>query len=715
VGYQLGVDLGTTFTAAAVNRDGRTEVVTLGTRALQIPSVVYLREDGELLVGEPAERRSVTAPGRIAREFKRRMGDPTPILLGGTPFSAHALTGKLLREVVEVVTAGEGGPPDAIVVTYPANWGEYKKELLEQAIRHADIGSARTAIEPEAAAVFYASTTRVEPGEVIAVYDLGGGTFDATVLRKTPQGFEILGQPMGIEQLGGVDFDEAVFVHVASQLGDVVDRLDPEDQEAVAALARLRRDCVDTKEALSWDTEATIQIALPSTRTEVRLTRAEFEDLIRPVLLDTVEVMGRAQRSADVEPTELKAIVLVGGSSRIPLVAQLLVDAFHCPVAIDVHPKHAVALGAALLPTSPVPSAPRAEEDAVTPAAAPPTEPTAGSTRSRRPVLVGAAIGTIGIIAIGALLLTVGDDGDDARTVATTPPSTPTTVESPVEPTVIDTITLEMGPFQMATGHGSLWITGGDTSDVLLRIDIDTGEIDESIDVPAVPSGIATTSSAVWVTSQGDNSVSRILPDTNEVVATIPVGTKPFGVAATDDGVWVTNEIDGTISVIDPSTNTITATVPVGSAPNGITFAEGSIWVTLLGDDAVARVDPSTNAVVATIPVGGRPFAALGAGGLIWVTGSNDNSLSRIDPATNEVTSKVTLGGTPVGLSLDDTALWVANASGDSTSRVDTETASVTATVLTGDEPFYTAAGGGSIWVANFSGRSVSRVDPGTR
>ena len=84
MGYVLGVDLGTTYTAAATYRDGRTETVSLGTRSLMIPSVVFLKEDGEFLTGEAAERRGAAEPGRFAREFKRRLGDPTPILLGGT-------------------------------------------------------------------------------------------------------------------------------------------------------------------------------------------------------------------------------------------------------------------------------------------------------------------------------------------------------------------------------------------------------------------------------------------------------------------------------------------------------------------------------------------------------------------------------------------------------------------------------------------------------
>jgi GT2 family glycosyltransferase/actin-like ATPase involved in cell morphogenesis len=349
VGYQLGVDLGTTYTAAAVIRNGVAEVATLGTRSLEIPSVVYLRDDGAMLIGEAAERRSLTEPDRFAREFKRRIGDPTPVMLGGSPFSAHTLMAKLLRAVVKVVADREGTTPDHIVVTHPANWGEYKRELLDQALHQADVGPTTKVTEPEAAAVHYASTTRVGAGQTVAVYDLGGGTFDAAILRNEGVRFTLLGEPQGIEQLGGVYFDDAVFNYVSGYVSEALEQLDPDDPGSVAAVSRLRRDCVEAKEALSWDTDTTIPVGLPNQRTEVRLTRSEFEDMARPALAESIEAMRRALRSAAVDPSELTAVLLVGGSSRIPLVGQMLMSDLQRPTAIDVHPKHAVALGAAHL------------------------------------------------------------------------------------------------------------------------------------------------------------------------------------------------------------------------------------------------------------------------------------------------------------------------------------------------------------------------------
>ena len=348
MGYALGVDLGTTYTAAATCRDGRTEVATLGSRSASVPSIVLMRDADTVLTGEAAERRAATEPDRVAREFKRRVGDTTPIFLGGSPYSAELLMSELLQWVVGEVAEREGGAPDRVAVSHPANWGAYKRELLDNAIRQADLGDAITLSEPEAAAIHYASTERVEVGATIAVYDLGGGTFDAAVLRKTDTGWETLGTPEGIERLGGIDFDAAVFAHVQRSLGGALEELDEDDPTAMAAVGRLRQECTAAKEALSSDTDASIPVLLPNLQTQVRLTRGEFEDMIRPQISMTLDAMRRALASARVTPEDVKVVLLVGGSSRVPLVAQMITADFGRPVNVDVHPKHAIALGAAL-------------------------------------------------------------------------------------------------------------------------------------------------------------------------------------------------------------------------------------------------------------------------------------------------------------------------------------------------------------------------------
>lgn len=461
MGYTLGFDLGTTFTAAAVVRDGRAEIVALGNHTASIPSVVFLRDDGELLVGDVAERRGVQEPARLARTFKRRFGDSAPIMLDRSPFSADRLITVVLSQVVADVVRRQGGPPDRVAVTHPANWGAYKIDLMRQAVQAAGIDDAVFVTEPVAAAVRYASTERVEPGGVIAVYDLGGGTFDAAVLRTTVDGFETLGAPQGIERLGGIDFDEAVLAHVRATLGESLESLDGSDPAVRAALAKLRDECVAAKEALSSDSEATIAVLLPNLQTQVRITRAEFEDVIRPIVRETVQSLRRAIDVAGVEPHQVQAVLLAGGSSRIPLVAEMVGAALERPVVVDTHPKHAVALGAALvaargsqapsLAPPPPPVAPMSPAAPPPPAAVAPVQPeplpagptisataqmpaaaavqgpataSASPPRSKRTALVaGAAVAAVVAVVVGVLAFG-GGDGGDASAVTTGAPTT---------------------------------------------------------------------------------------------------------------------------------------------------------------------------------------------------------------------------------------------------------------------------------------------------
>ena len=349
--YRLGVDLGTTWTAAAIWEAGKAAIFPLGQQRAAIPSVVLLRADGTVLTGEAAIRRAISEPERVAREFKRRIGDPTPIIVAGTPYPAEALTARLLRSVIDQVATQQGRAPEQVVISHPANWGAYKLELLTDIARRADLDPAECAFitEPEAAAISYASRQRVGIGQNACVFDLGGGTFDVALLQRTPVGFAILGRPDGIERLGGIDFDAAIYAHVTSNLGQHYTELDPEDPLTLSAIARLRQDCVEAKEALSADTDTTIPVLLPNYQTEMRLTRAEFEQLIRPPLLDTIETTRRAIASAGLETSEIHHVLLVGGSSRIPLISQLVQRELNLPTSVDADPKHAIAVGAATL------------------------------------------------------------------------------------------------------------------------------------------------------------------------------------------------------------------------------------------------------------------------------------------------------------------------------------------------------------------------------
>ena len=364
--YATGIDIGTTFSAAATWRDGRAATVALGDRAATVPSVLFLREDGVMLVGEAAVRRAVSEPLRVVREFKRRVGDYVPVVLGDRHFSAAELTAQVVRWVAGKVAEREGGPPDYAVLTHPASWGQHRLALLADAAAAAGLPRAGLLPEPVAAGLYYASQQRVPAGALIAVYDLGGGTFDATLLRKTATSFEIIGAPRGDDRLGGVDMDEMVFDHVVRSMGPSWPDVADDDVVGIGALAQVRAAAVDAKEALSSDTQATVPVVLPGCTGEVLLSRPELERMVAPVVLRTVDLVRQVCATADVAPDELDAVLLVGGASRMPLVSELVTNELRRPVVVDAHPKYAVCLGAAIA------AAARLEGRAEAPAAPPP-------------------------------------------------------------------------------------------------------------------------------------------------------------------------------------------------------------------------------------------------------------------------------------------------------------------------------------------------------
>jgi actin-like ATPase involved in cell morphogenesis len=429
--YQLGVDLGTTWTAAAVCRDGqeRPEVLSLGSSASSVASVVFLAPDGTLVLGEAAQRRALTEPRRVAREFKRRIGDDTPLMVGGEPMAAAELSARFVAWVVDEAQRREGGPADAVAVTHPVEWGDHKRATFAAALAGHGLGGVTFLTEPQAAAVGYASAERIAPGAVVGVYDLGGGTFDAAVVRKLADGgFELLGRPSGIERLGGIDFDDAILGHVRTALGPTWLQLDATDPSVQAAVAGLRRECTAAKEALSADTEVMVPVMLPGTHTQVRLGRTEFEDMIRPAIGETVEALRRAVESTGFTPDDLDAVLLVGGSSRIPLVSQMVSAELGRSISVDADPKAVVAAGAALFARGPLAAAPdgRAPDlddgaPAMPPVAfdAPPTDTSGDAPRRRSRTLVVAAsialIATLGLsatMATGVVPLPVGTTGE---------------------------------------------------------------------------------------------------------------------------------------------------------------------------------------------------------------------------------------------------------------------------------------------------------------
>jgi molecular chaperone DnaK (HSP70) len=415
--YSLGVHLGTTSVAAAAAEGARVDMVGLGERSVVAAAAVYRRADGRMIAGDAAARHHHIHPDRVVREIRRRLGDPTPIIIGGTAHAAPVLLSHLLRDAVSRARAVYGHAPAVVVLTRPASWGPYRRELFDDVPLLAGLSATKTVAEPVAAAMHYAARRPVGDGAVVAVYHLGGATCEVTVLRRRAEDFDVLGSPEPIEHLGGSDIDEAIVGYVNRATNGLLVELDTDDHMITPALAHLHRDCVLAKEALSVDTSAVVRLFLPDRHVETTLTRTALEDLIRPLLETTMDALRRALASADVRPANLSAVFLTGGSTRIPLVGRMVSDLVECPVVINTHPEFVVALGAARL-------AARIQEMKARPSvddAVAPTRTDADTTDA------GKALPTAFAVAIGARRLPQALAGRNAAALDAPPPPVPVT------------------------------------------------------------------------------------------------------------------------------------------------------------------------------------------------------------------------------------------------------------------------------------------------
>jgi actin-like ATPase involved in cell morphogenesis/sugar lactone lactonase YvrE len=601
--YALGVDLGTTFSAAAIARGTNAEPLQLGAEAAQIPSVVVLREDGEILVGDAAERRAGAEPARAAREFKRRLGDPVPIIIGGATQSVESLMGHMLREIVRRATEREGAPPSTVVLTHPANYSDYKRGALLEAARLAGLDPARVQLltEPEAAAVAYSRQQTIAPGEIVAVYDFGGGTFDAALVRRTTERFELIGTPDGMERLGGIDFDQAVMAHVDQSLGGLVSGADRSDPNTVPGQARLRVECRRAKEALSNDSDTTIPVSLPGVQTAVRLTRDEFETMIRPRIADTVRALERAVASAGITMEQVSRVLLVGGTSRMPVVAEMVRTGTGRPVALDAHPKLAIATGAALVGAAAVPAAPIAPVTAMMPPVAEPAwqapvrapEPVLPTPAGKsRKGLVGLALGAVvGLAAVAGVLVFRGSD-DEATPASSTVAGATTAV-----PTVAPSSTLGASTTTAEASSTTTAPAGRGVDGVVERFAFG-GAAGTGIPGPAAGAGVAGVAS-LSVASTGDTYVAtvdgavlRISAGQVEQLAVLdPSAGTPGGIAVADDGTVYVTGSNGVWSVVAG-----TATLVVDGAAAGIGSTPGPIAVD--GQGNVYFADNDNNRII---------------------------------------------------------------------------------------------------------------------
>jgi Hsp70 protein len=353
--YSLGVDLGTTTSAAALRRGGSLEVCTLGDLAATMPSVAVARADGSVLVGEAAADVIPYDTTLVARHVTAHLADSRPIVLDGRPHDPALLTRALLETVIDRVRRLHGGRPHQVVLTYPLEPANGSAALLQR-VGEAAVGNALLIPHPVAAVAKLVHDFDVAVGTTVAVLDFGGGTFEATVVRRSGDGFDVLGAPAGLSDLGGVEIDEAVIARVDAHLGHGLHKVAPDDLEAMAALRHLRAACRAAKEQLSYSPEATVEVALPHLSTSVSISRAELDDAIRASLMAAVDATAETIASADMSPADIHVALLVGGSSRIPLFGDLVAGRLGLPIVSDPFPELTVALGAALFgDDSPVP------------------------------------------------------------------------------------------------------------------------------------------------------------------------------------------------------------------------------------------------------------------------------------------------------------------------------------------------------------------------
>ena len=210
------------------------------------------------------------------------------------------------------------------------------------------MGGAQLIPHPVAAVAKLAHDVEIAVGTTVAVLDLGGGTFEVTIVRRSYDGFDVVGPPGGLADLGGVEFDDAVFARVDAELGHVLQGVPRDDVEGMAALRRLRVACRAAKEWLSSSPDTTVEVALPHLSTWVPIRRADLESDIRPALMAAVDVVAQTIAASELAPADVHVALLVGGSSRIPLFGELVASRLGLPVVADPFPELTVALGAAL-------------------------------------------------------------------------------------------------------------------------------------------------------------------------------------------------------------------------------------------------------------------------------------------------------------------------------------------------------------------------------
>ncbi|WP_327005437.1 Hsp70 family protein [Dactylosporangium sp. NBC_01737] len=360
--HRLAIDLGTCHTVAVVRRGDEAPRALLFDGSPVMASGIYADETGRLSVGRDAERLSQLAPSRF-EPYPKRSVDAGAVLLGDSEVTVVEMLAALLKRVADESLQAGVNPVGATVLTCPADWGGQRRGVLLEAARAANLGPVVLVDEPIAAATYCLRVLgqQVAPLQSLAVFDFGGGTLDVSVVRREPHGggnaggLRVLGVG-GLDDLGGVDIDAALVGH----LGQLISLRDPEIWQRLAnpdstAAHRDRRalwnEVRAAKEMLSRASSAPIHV--PGTEEALHITREELERVAGPLIDRAVDETRRVLERAGVDVRQLAGIFLVGGSSRIPLVASRLHARFGVAPVVPEQPELPVAYGGMLAIATP--------------------------------------------------------------------------------------------------------------------------------------------------------------------------------------------------------------------------------------------------------------------------------------------------------------------------------------------------------------------------
>ncbi|MBW4643671.1 MAG: Hsp70 family protein [Goleter apudmare HA4340-LM2] len=344
----VGIDLGTTNSEVAIVENGQVRVLPGEDGDLILPSCVGFSDTGKLLVGREALRQYAAAPERTVKSIKRWMGTDHKTTLGDKEYLPHEVSAIILRALKQRAETVLGEPITQAVITVPAYFTDAQRQATKTAGEIAGLEVLQIINEPTAAALAY--DLRSEKTERVVVYDLGGGTFDVSVVEITGEVTEVLASH-GNNRLGGDDFDRLLQLYLVDLFRKEHGMDVPDD---AATQARLLRAAEQLKIDLSSHAFATVREAFLGSKgktalhLETEVARADFEKLIRPLLEETLEAIDRALADANLEPQEIDRIILVGGSTRIPLVQQMIEEHLGQAPTDGIQPDLCVALGAAL-------------------------------------------------------------------------------------------------------------------------------------------------------------------------------------------------------------------------------------------------------------------------------------------------------------------------------------------------------------------------------